>query len=135
MRKVRLQKGVAVALLAVGVMLSAFRTRPVEEGLLERITRQLGEFYTAARQEKAYLHLDRPVYGTGETIWFSAYVVDASRHRLDSLSSVLHVDLLSSDRKVVARRTLRLLGGRANGDIAIADTLAAGTYVLRAYTG
>jgi hypothetical protein len=134
MRKVRLQKGVAVALLAVGVMLSAFRTRPVEEGLLERITRQLGEFYTAARQEKAYLHLDRPVYGTGETIWFSAYVVDASRHRLDSLSSVLHVDLLSSDRKVVARRTLRLLGGRANGDIAIADTLAAGTYVLRAYT-
>jgi hypothetical protein len=134
MRKARLQQGMAVALLAVGAALSAFRPQPTDEPLLARIARQLGEFYTAARQEKAYLHLDRPVYGTGETIWFSAYVVDASRHQLDSLSSVLHVDLLSPERKVVARRTLRLQGGRANGDLDIADTLAAGTYVLRAYT-
>ncbi|GAB3581385.1 hypothetical protein GCM10027345_24120 [Hymenobacter daeguensis] len=124
----------AVGLLAVGAALSAFRPQPTDEPLLARIARQLGEFYTAARQEKAYLHLDRPVYGTGETIWFSAYVVDASRHQLDSLSAVLHVDLLSPERKVVARRTLRLQGGRATGDLDIADTLAAGTYVLRAYT-
>ncbi|MBO2012023.1 TonB-dependent receptor plug domain-containing protein [Hymenobacter negativus] len=130
----RLQKGMAVALLAAGVALSAFRPQPTDDGLLARIARQLGDFYTAARQEKAYLHIDRPVYGTGETVWFSAYVVDASRHQLDSLSSVLHVDLLSPERKVVARRTIRLQGGRANGDIDIADTLAAGTYVLRAYT-
>jgi len=34
----------------------------------------------------------------------------------------------------VARRTLRLKGGRASGDLDIADSLAAGTYVLRAYT-
>ncbi|MFC7666129.1 carboxypeptidase-like regulatory domain-containing protein [Hymenobacter humi] len=54
--------------------------------------------------------------------------------RLDSLSQVLHVDLLSPDKKVVARRTLRLQGGRASGDLDIADTLGAGTYVLRAYT-
>jgi len=134
MRKVRLQQGVVAALLAVGAALSAFRPQPTEDGLLARIAAQLGEFYAAARQEKAYLHIDRPVYGTGETIWFSAYVVDASRHQLDSLSSVLHVDLLSPERKVVARRTLRLQGGRTNGDIDIADTLAAGTYVLRAYT-
>jgi hypothetical protein len=130
----RLQKGMAGALLAAGAALSAFRPQPTDEGLMARIARQLGEFYTAARQEKAYLHIDRPVYGTGETIWFSAYVVDASRHQLDSLSSVLHVDLLSPARKVVARRTIRLQGGRASGDIDIADTLAAGTYVLRAYT-
>lgn len=101
---------------------------------MQRITRQLAEFYAAARGEKAYLHLDRPVYGTGETIWFSAYVVDAAQHRLDSLSQVLHVELLSPRRRVVARRTLRLRGGRASGDLALADSLAAGTYLLRAYT-
>ena len=134
MKAVRLQKGMLVAGLAVALMLTAFRPRPLEEGLIQRIARQLGEFYTAARQEKAYLHLDRPVYATGETIWFSAYVVDASQHRLDSLSSVLHVDLVSAEHQVVARRTLRLQGGRASGDLDIADSLAAGTYVLRAYT-
>ncbi|GAB3858462.1 hypothetical protein GCM10028822_33460 [Hymenobacter terrigena] len=134
MRVVRVQKGVLAAGLAAAIGLTAFRLRPPEDGLLPRIARQLAEFYTVARQEKVYLHLDRPVYGTGETIWFSAYVVDASAHRLDSLNQVLHVDLLSPERQVVARRTLRLQGGRAAGDLDIADTLAAGTYVLRAYT-
>ncbi|WP_046244819.1 TonB-dependent receptor [Hymenobacter terrenus] len=134
MKVVRVQTGVLAVLLASGVALTAFRPQPTDEGLVERIARQLGEFYSAAQQEKAYLHLDRPVYATGETIWFSAYVVDATRHQLDSLNQVLYVDLLSPQQKVVARRTLRLQGGRASGDLDIADSLAAGTYVLRAYT-
>jgi len=99
------------------------------------IARQLGEFYQRAQPEKAYLHLDRPAYGTGETIWFSAYVVDALRHRPDSLSRILYVELLSPQRRLVARRTLRLdAGGRSAGDITLDDTLRAGTYLLRAYT-
>lgn len=134
MKIVRVQKGMLAAGLAVVIGLTAFRLRPPDDGLLPRIARQLAGYYAAARQEKVYLHLDRPVYGTGETIWFSAYVVDASAHRLDSLSQVLHVDLVSPEHRVVARRTLRLQGGRASGDLVITDTLAAGTYVLRAYT-
>ena len=120
--------------LALATGLSAFCLRPPDDGLLPRVARQLTDYLLAARQEKAYLHLDRPVYGTGETIWFSAYVVDAAQHQLDSLSQVLHVDLLSPEKRVVARRTLRLKGGRSSGDLLIADTLAPGTYVLRAYT-
>ncbi len=134
MNVARVQKGMLAVLLAGGLGLTAFRQQPADDGLIQRIARQVGEFYTAARGEKAYLHLDRPVYATGETIWFSAYVVDASRHQLDSLSQVLHVELLSPERAVVARRTLRLQGGRASGDLDIADSLAAGTYELRAYT-
>jgi len=128
------KRAAALVLLAGGMGLTAFRLAPAEEGLLERIARQLDAYYTAARGEKAYLHLDRPVYATGETIWFSAFVVDAARHQLDSLSQVLHVELLSPQRLVVARRTLRLQGGRASGDLDLADSLVAGTYVLRAYT-
>lgn len=130
---VGVQKQALAALLVAVLALVAFRLPP-EEGFLQRAVRQLDNFLLAARQEKVYLHLDRPVYATGETIWFSAYVVDASQHRLDSLSQVVYVDLLSPARQVVARRTLRLRGGRAYGDLALADSLAAGTYVLRAYT-
>ncbi|OGX82630.1 hypothetical protein BEN47_04450 [Hymenobacter lapidarius] len=132
MNVIRVRKGVLAVVLASGVGLMAFR--PAEDSLLQRIARQLGEYYAAAKGEKVYLHLDRPMYATGETIWFSAYVVDASQHRLDSLSQVLHVDLVSAERRVVARRTLRLQGGRASGDLSIADSLAAGVYELRAYT-
>ena len=131
----RAKKLLLLTILALAAGLSAFQpATPPDDGLLPRLARQLGNYLLAARQEKAYLHLDRPVYGTGETIWFSAYVVDAAQHQLDSLSQVLHVDLVSPEKRVVARRTLRLKGGRSSGDLLIADTLAPGTYVLRAYT-
>jgi len=120
--------------LAVGASaLMAFR-QPAEDNPIRIIAEKLSAYYTATRPEKAYLHLDRPAYGTGETIWLSAYVVDALRHRPDTLSKVLHVDLLSPERRVVVRRTLRLVGGRAAGDIELNDSLRAGTYLLRAYT-
>ncbi len=130
------RKGWALALLAgTGLLgLTAARPRPPDENILQRIARQVSEYYAAVRPEKAYLHLDKPVYATGETIWFSAYVVDGLRHQADSTSRVLYVDLVSPQQKVVARRTLRLQGGRTHGDIDVADTLAAGTYQLRAYT-
>ena len=119
--------------LAGALALTAFR-RPADENPIRVIAEKLSAYYAATLPEKTYLHLDRPAYGTGETIWFSAYVVDALRHRPDTLSKVLHVDLLSPQRQVVARRTLRLVGGRAAGDIELVDSLAAGTYLLRAYT-
>jgi hypothetical protein len=124
----------AVALPVAGALaLMAFRL-PADENPIRAIAEKLSAYYAATLPEKTYLHLDRPAYGTGETIWFSAYVVDALRHRPDTLSKVLHVDLLSPERRVVARRTLRLVGGRAAGDIELNDSLLAGTYLLRAYT-
>jgi hypothetical protein len=59
------------------------------------LAERVAAFYATAKPEKVYLHLDRPVYGTGETIWFNAYLVDALRHRPDSLSKILYVELLS----------------------------------------
>ena len=121
---------------ALGLLaLTAFRLPLADdENPIRVIAEKLSLFYARTLPEKVYLHLDRPAYGTGETVWFSAYVVDALRHRPDTLSKVLHVDLLSPQRRVVARRTLRLVGGRAAGDIELSDSLDAGTYLLRAYT-
>lgn len=113
--------------------LVAFRL-PADDNPIQVIAQKLSAFYAGTLPEKAYLHLDRPAYGTGETMWFSAYVVDAQLHKPDTLSKVLHVELLSPQRRVVVRRTLKLVGGRAAGDIALDDTLRAGTYLLRAYT-
>jgi hypothetical protein len=123
----------AVPALAGLLGLAAFQL-PAEENPIRVIAQKLSEYYLTTQPEKVYMHLDRPAYGTGETIWFSAYVVDALRHRPDTLSKVLHVDLLSPQRQVVARRTLRLQGGRAFGDLDLDDSLEAGTYLLRAYT-
>ena len=121
----------ALALLVVAAC--AFRL-PAEDGPFARIVKSLASFYGTTLPEKAYLHLDRPLYASGETIWFKAYLAAADSHRPDTLSKVLYVDLLSARQQPVAQRTLRLRGGVAHGDLALPDTLPAGTYQLRAYT-
>jgi hypothetical protein len=117
---------------AVVVALSAFRPL-AEEGVFRRVVSSLAAFYGTSLPEKAYLHLDQPLYASGETIWLKAYVVEADSHRPDTLSKVLYVDLLRATH-LVAQRTLRLRGGLAHGDIALPDSLPTGTYQLRAYT-
>ncbi|MCC3154458.1 hypothetical protein Q3A66_15515 [Hymenobacter sp. BT770] len=112
---------------------SAFQF-PAEDGAFQRIVKSLVNFYGTSLPEKAYLHLDRPFYARGETVWFKAYVVEADTHRPDTLSKVLYVDLLSEQQGLVAQRTLRLQGGLAHGDLALPDSLPMGTYQLRAYT-
>ena len=129
-----LKKYLTATPLALGLLaLAAFRG-PTDENPVVAIARKLGAWYANNQPEKAYLHLDRPAYGTGETIWFSAYVVDAQRLRPDSTSRVLYVELLSPNRHLVARRTLQLTDGLSHGDLTLDDSLRAGTYLLRAYT-
>ena len=121
-----------LALLVAGT--GAFRVVPPDNAALRRIVQGVQGFYAAALPEKAFLHLDKAWYTAGETIWFSAYVVDATRHLPDTLSRVLHVELLNGQNQLVARRTLHLVGGLAPGDLALPDTLSPGHYTLRAYT-
>ena len=101
----------------------------------QKAVQAMQDFYRLSRPEKAYLHLDKATYTVGETLWLSANVVAADTHRPDTLSRVLHVELLAGSGRVVARRELRLAGGRSHGSLALPDTLAPDTYQLRAYTG
>ena len=123
------------ALGAVLLATIASQQPPEDNAALRRIVDRLKVFYSESRPEKAYLHLDKPVYTAGETVWFSAYVVAANTHRADTLSRVLHVELLNGHGYVLARRELRLDAGLAHGALALPDTLNPDTYQLRAYTG
>ncbi|WP_324675204.1 TonB-dependent receptor plug domain-containing protein [Hymenobacter sp. GOD-10R] len=117
----------------VALLVGTGFSRP-DEGFVQQVIAQLNKFYQARYPEKSYLHLDKAVYAVGETVWFKAYVVDASRHLPDTLSRVLYVDLLSAQNRLVAQRVLHLQQGTANGDFTLSDTLAQGMYTVRAYT-
>ena len=123
---------------ALGLLLfgaTAGQNPPDDGAVLRRLVQSLQGFYAASHLEKAYLHLDKPVYTVGETIWFRAYVVAADTHRPDTLSRVLHVELLGRGGRLVARRELRLSAGLGAGDLTLPDTLRPDVYRLRAYTG
>ena len=124
------------AVLGLGLLGAAAWQLPPDDGaVLRRLVQGIGLFYGNTRPEKTYLHLDKSVYTVGETVWFSAYAVAADTHRPDTLSRVLHVELLNGGGRVVARRELRLDGGLGHGAFALPDTLHPDTYQLRAYTG
>ena len=85
--------------------------------------------------EKLYLHLNQPYYGAGDTMWLKAYLTDAVSHRPNTLSNFIYVDLADRRGKIIAARKIKRDSlGFANG-IPLPDTLPAGEYTLRAYTG
>lgn len=86
-------------------------------------------------QEKVYLHLDNSGYLPGETMWFKAYVFNASSLLPTDLSKVLYVELLSPVGQVMERRILPVNNGRTYGEFKLDPILCRpGYYEVRAYT-
>jgi len=84
--------------------------------------------------EKVYLHLNKPGYAFGDTIWYKAYTVIGGHHQLSALSGVLYVEMISPKDSLITRQILPLTSGIAWSDIPLAHTLRQGLYHIRAYT-
>lgn len=59
---------------------------PKMQDPLELLIASLKLWQTEHPQEKVYLHMDKPYYALGDTIWFKGYVTVGSRHQLSALS-------------------------------------------------
>lgn len=106
-----------------------------EPSLTERIVGKLKEYNTILPQEKVFLHLDKPYYSPGDTLWFKGYLVDAMNHLPDSASKVLYVDLTDEAKgQLLFSRILRVNEGFTHGQIELPDTLKEGIYTVRSYT-
>jgi hypothetical protein len=84
--------------------------------------------------EKVFLHLDRPFYLQGDTIWFKAYLWYGYDQVPDTLSGILYVDLVGSRGEVIRQRKLQIQNGTANGDFILDSAITSGSYSLRACT-
>ena len=102
--------------------------------LLATAVNNLKDTYGAKPVEKVYLHLDKPNYFPGDTIWFKAYTVVGYTHGLSALSGVVYAELLNPQDSLVRRINLHLTAGVAWGDFALSGKLKPGNYHLRAYT-
>ncbi len=85
-------------------------------------------------QEHIQLFTDRNLYAVNELIHFVA------EHRVSGIlegtywSSVLYVELVSSEGKAVAQGKFSLAGGRSRGSILIPQSALTGDYYLKSYT-
>ena len=85
-------------------------------------------------QEKAYLHMDKPYYAVGDTIWFKGYLTTGSRHRLSPLSGAVYVDLIDDQDQAVKTLKLPADSGTVAGDLILDEDIKAGSYRVRVYT-
>jgi hypothetical protein len=101
---------------------------------IKKAATQLDKWLNDYPQEKVYLHFDKPYYSVGDDMWFKAYVTVGPKHQLSALSGALNVELIDDRDSVKQSIKIRLNAGLGHGDFALSDTLAAGSYRIRAYT-
>ncbi len=83
-------------------------------------------------QEKIYLHLDKPYYNAGETIWFKAYITVNTTP--SQISKTMYAELINSDGVILQRKTMPVFRAGAASFFELSDSnYRAGLYI-RAYT-
>jgi hypothetical protein len=84
--------------------------------------------------EKLYLQTDKPIYHTGDTLWFKAYLFEQTYLHPSKKSGVLYIELANDSNRMV-KRIMLPINGITYGNIALDEKLLPqGGYILRAYT-
>ena len=120
------------------------QTSSVDE--LMKYAGNIHQFNSIFPQEKVFIQFDNTSYYTGETIWFKAFVVNASTLGR-AQSKVLYVDLISPTGVLLKQQKLKIVAGQADGSFPLLDGSTAqarekrgvinypsGFYEVRAYT-
>ncbi|MPR34983.1 hypothetical protein [Salmonirosea aquatica] len=127
-KRIKIEIGQAV-LLIILPLLTLGQGQPQE-----RIQKSYSDYVNRTLQEKIFVHLDRPLYVVGETLWFKAYCVEGTSHHALDVSKVGYLDVLDKEGNPVAQTKIALTDGQGEGNLLLPATLSSGTYTVRGYT-
>lgn len=131
------RKAFATGTRAVGLSVALLLGTQVAYGQsdsLSTLARQFNAYSQQALPEKLYLHLDRPLYLSGEILWFKINAVDGTNHKPLPLSKVAYVEVLDKEQRPVLQTKVQLLQAKGQGSLVLPASLASGNYTVRAYT-
>jgi len=84
--------------------------------------------------EKLYLQTDKPTYLAGDTLWFKAYLLNASFLTYSNKNAVLYLELSNDSNRLIQRVMVPVNGGMASGYIGLDADMTQGGYTLTGYT-
>ena len=111
---------------------AAAQTAPLDS--LGGLTAKLRQHEARDPHEKLLLHLDRPLYLSGETMWFKVYAVEGTTGHPLPLSSVAYVEVLNARHQLVLQGKVALREATGQGSFLLPTGLPAGAYTVCAYT-
>ena len=115
------------------LLVFAFAPRRYDDPV-SRLVTMLQKWTDSIPQEKVYLHMDKPYYALGDTIWFKGYVTIGSRHQLSALSGAVYVDLVTEQDSLIRSLKVPITSGMVMGNFTLNDDFQQGSYRIRAYT-
>ncbi|MCC9167132.1 hypothetical protein [Pontibacter harenae] len=129
-----LAKAFLQALLCLTVGVAGTGVAVAQTSTFSSIKEDFDQHRQKALQEKLFLHVDRPTYVSGETMWFKVYNVDGTLHKPLDMSKVAYVEVLDATQQPVLQGKVALERGTGKGSFVVPATLASGNYTVRAYT-
>ncbi len=113
--------------------LSKANTEPIS--FSNYVTNSFINYYTTGGlQEKLYLVTDKPFYSAGDTVYFSAFLVNSIYFNRSTDTKFIYVELVDATGIVVQRLRVIGDGGRFYNAIKLPARITAGRYTLRAYS-
>lgn len=126
-------QGIYLGLL-LGLLLATVGTAYSQGDAFDGLASKFSRYQQTALPEKLFLHLDRPLYLSGEMLWFKVYAVEGTYSRPLPLSTVAYVEVLDKEKRPVAQGKIPLKQATGQGSFPLPSSLSSGTYTVRAYT-
>ena len=99
-----------------------------------RISTQFASRNKGNSTQRVFVALDKEQYGINDNIKFSAYVLDASSHKLSVIGSILELDIEDDNGNLILQKEFDLNEGVAYGEIDLSSIEHTGTLILKAST-
>ena len=111
------------------------KTNPAPISFADYVTNSFINYYTMGGvQEKLYMVTDKPFYSAGDTIYFSAFLVNSIYFNRATETKFIYVELVDATGIVVQRLRVIGNGGRFYNAMKLPARITAGRYTLRAYS-
>lgn len=99
-----------------------------------RLGAALDQHFQRSQSRRLYVHLDKPMYQPGETIWFRVWELHGPTLVRDVLTQAVDVELVSPRGAVVERKRIQARAGLATNDFVLPPTAEGGEYLVRVST-
>ncbi|WP_214229434.1 hypothetical protein [Pedobacter sp. B4-66] len=121
------------------VLLNLFNFTPgfsqaTQKQNLKEVITKLNSQNDSLSAEKLYLQTDKPTYLAGDTLWFKAYLLNASFLNYSTKSGVLYLELSNDSSRLIQRIMVPVMTGIAYGSIPLEKEMMQGGYTLTGYT-
>jgi hypothetical protein len=120
--------------LVISLLFTCYPDNANGQPQLDTLIKAFNRHRSSVVQEKLYIHFDRTVHLTGETLWFKVYVVDASFNKPFDLSKVAYLEIVDYNSFPILQTKVALQNGMGSGSLFIPASVTTGNYQVRAYT-